>query len=102
MTSSAAYLYRLGHPVLPVEGASPLRLRLIGGLTTVEIARAFLVPGEGPWPAKSFGRKELLAESPCVPFEMPRGEELRKRSLRPYLVGDLFDLQRRLYGDVRR
>ncbi|HEY4354897.1 MAG TPA: RNA polymerase sigma factor [Acidobacteriaceae bacterium] len=65
------------HPVLPVEGRIALTLRLIGGLTTAEIAHAFLVP------EKTLGQrisraKKTLSEA-HVPFETPRGEELRSR-----------------------
>ncbi len=65
------------HPVLPVEGRIALTLRLIGGLTTAEIARAFLVP------EKTLGQrisraKKTLAEA-HVPFETPRGDELSRR-----------------------
>src|SRR5271170_2288296 len=65
------------HPVLAVEGRIALTLRLICGLTTAEIARAFLVP------EKTLGQrisraKKTLAEAD-VPFETPRGDELRKR-----------------------
>ncbi len=65
------------HPVLPVEGRIALTLRLIGGLTTTEIARAFLVP-EKTLGQRIFRAKRTLAEA-HVPFEMPRGEELRSR-----------------------
>ena len=65
------------HPVLPVEGRIALTLRMIGGLTTPEIARAFLVP------EKTLGQrisraKKTLSEA-HVPFETPRGDELRRR-----------------------
>ena len=65
------------HPLLAVEGRIALTLRLIGGLTTPEIARAFLVP------EKTLGQrisraKKTLAEA-HVPFETPSGDELRSR-----------------------
>src|ERR1044072_2179271 len=65
------------HPVLSVEGRIALTLRLIGGLTTAEIARAFLVP------EKTLGQrisraKKTLSEA-HVPFETPSGDELRRR-----------------------
>ncbi len=65
------------HPVLAVEGRIALTLRLIGGLTTAEIARAFLVP------EKTLGQrisraKKTLSEA-HVPFETPSGDELRCR-----------------------
>src|ERR1051325_11214540 len=65
------------HPVLPVEGRIALTLRLIGGLTTAEIARAFLVP-EKTIGQRIFRAKKTLTEA-HVPFETPRGDELRRR-----------------------
>lgn len=65
------------HPVLPSEARVALTLRLLGGLTTEEIARAFLVPE--PTVAQRIVRaKRTLAEK-HVPFEVPRGEELAER-----------------------
>ncbi len=65
------------HPVLSTEARVALTLRLLGGLTTEEIARAFLVP-----PATVAQRivraKRTLAEAK-VPFEVPRGAELVDR-----------------------
>src|SRR5207302_3881805 len=61
------------HPVLSTEARVALTLRLLGGLTTVEIARAFLVPE--PTIAQRIVRaKRTLAEK-RVPFEVPRGAE---------------------------
>jgi len=58
------------HPVLSTEARVALTLRLLGGLTTDEIARAFLVPE--PTIAQRIVRaKRTLAEA-CVPFEVPR------------------------------
>ncbi len=65
------------HPVLAVEGRIALTLRLIGGLTTAEIARAFLVP-EKTLGQRIFRAKKTLSEA-HVPFETPRGDELRCR-----------------------
>jgi len=65
------------HPLLPVEGRIALTLRLIGGLTTAEIARAFLVP-EKTIGQRIFRAKKTLAEA-HVPFETPRGDELQRR-----------------------
>jgi RNA polymerase sigma-70 factor, ECF subfamily len=65
------------HPVLAVEGRIALTLRLIGGLTTSEIARAFLVP-EKTLGQRIVRAKKTLSEA-HVPFETPRGEELRRR-----------------------
>jgi RNA polymerase sigma-70 factor (ECF subfamily) len=65
------------HPVLSTEARVALTLRLLGGLTTVEIARAFLVPE--PTIAQRIVRaKRTLAEK-RVPFEVPRGPELAAR-----------------------
>jgi len=65
------------HPVLSTEARVALTLRLLGGLTTEEIARAFLVPE--PTIAQRIVRaKRTLAEK-GVPFEVPRGEELAVR-----------------------
>ena len=65
------------HPVLAVEGRIALTLRLIGGLTTAEIARAFLVP-EKTMGQRIFRAKRTLSEA-HVPCETPRGDELRPR-----------------------
>jgi len=65
------------HPALAVEGRVALTLRLIGGLTTAEIARAFLVP-EKTIGQRIFRAKKTLSEA-HVPFETPRGDELRHR-----------------------
>jgi len=65
------------HPVLSTEARMALTLRLLGGLTTDEIARAFLVPE--PTIAQRIVRaKRTLAEA-RVPFEVPRGDELAAR-----------------------
>jgi RNA polymerase sigma-70 factor (ECF subfamily) len=65
------------HPVLSAEARVALTLRLLGGLTTEEIARAFLVPE--PTVAQRIVRaKRTLAEK-GVPFEVPRGAELAAR-----------------------
>ena len=65
------------HPVLAVEGRVALTLRLIGGLTTAEIARAFLVP-EKTMGQRIFRAKKTLSEAQLT-FETPRGEELHHR-----------------------
>jgi RNA polymerase sigma factor (sigma-70 family) len=65
------------HPVLSAEARVALTLRLLGGLTTEEIARAFLV--SEPTIAQRIVRaKRTLAEK-RVPFEVPRGAELAER-----------------------
>ena len=65
------------HPILSLEAQLALTLRMLGGLTTEEIARAFLVPE--PTIAQRIVRaKRTLTES-RVPFEVPRGPELGAR-----------------------
>jgi RNA polymerase sigma factor (sigma-70 family) len=65
------------HPVLAPEVRVALTLRLIGGLSTDEIARAFLVP-EATLAQRIVRAKRTLAEAQ-VPFEIPRGEDLSER-----------------------
>jgi len=66
------------HPVLSTEARVALTLRVLGGLTTEEIARAFLVP-EATIAQRIVRAKRTLAEAK-VPFEVPRGEELSART----------------------
>jgi RNA polymerase sigma-70 factor, ECF subfamily len=65
------------HPVLSSEGRVALTLRLLGGLTTDEIARAFLV-SEATVAQRIVRAKRTLAEK-RVPFEVPRGPERAAR-----------------------
>jgi RNA polymerase sigma factor (sigma-70 family) len=65
------------HPVLSTDARVALTLRLFGGLTTEEIARAFLVP-EATVQQRVVRAKRTLAAA-RVPFEIPRGEELSAR-----------------------
>jgi RNA polymerase sigma factor (sigma-70 family) len=65
------------HTVLSTEARVALTLRLLGGLTTTEIARAFLVP-EPTISQRIVRAKRTLAEKQ-VPFEVPRGAELNQR-----------------------
>ncbi|MEV4395066.1 DUF6596 domain-containing protein [Nonomuraea sp. NPDC049607] len=65
------------HPVLPAEERTALTLRLLGGLTTAEIARAFLVR-EAVVAGRVARAKRTLAEE-GVPFELPQGPELAVR-----------------------
>jgi len=65
------------HPVLPTEARVALTLRLLGGLTTEEIARAFLVPE--PTVAQRIVRAKRTLTEKRVPFEVPRGAELAQR-----------------------
>src|SRR5258706_1528641 len=70
-------LFISSHPILTTEARVALTLRLLGGLTTDEIARAFLVAE--PTVAQRIVRaKRTLAEA-RVPFEVPRGEDLAAR-----------------------
>ena len=65
------------HPVLATEARVALTLRLLGGLTTDEIARAFLVP-KATIQQRIVRAKRTLAAA-RVPFEVPRGPELAAR-----------------------
>ena len=65
------------HPVLSRDARVALTLRLLGGLSTPEIARAFLV-AEGTVAQRIVRAKRTLAEA-RVPFELPAGEELARR-----------------------
>lgn len=65
------------HPVLSTEARVALTLRLLGGLTTDEIARAFLVPE--PTIAQRIVRAKKTLASEQIPFEVPRASELAER-----------------------
>ena len=65
------------HPVLSTEARVALTLRLMGGLTTTEIARAFLAPE--PTIAQRIVRAKRTLSEAHVPFEVPRGAELATR-----------------------
>jgi RNA polymerase sigma-70 factor (ECF subfamily) len=65
------------HPVLSTEARVALTLRLLGGLTTQEIARAFLV--SEPTVAQRIVRAKRTLTEERVPFEVPRGAELAAR-----------------------
>src|SRR5216110_3508513 len=65
------------HPVLSTEARVALTLRLLGGLTTDEIARAFLVPKATI--AQRIVRAKRTLAAALVPFEVPRGAELAAR-----------------------
>lgn len=61
------------HPILPAESRVALTLRLLGGLTTAEIARAYLVPE--PTIAQRIVRAKRTLTAAGVPFEVPRGTD---------------------------
>ncbi len=65
------------HPVLPTEARVALTLRLLCGLTTHEIARAFLVPE--PTIAQRIVRAKKSLRDARVPYEVPRGDALQER-----------------------
>ena len=65
------------HPVLSTEARVALTLKLLGGLTTHEIARAYLVPE--PTIAQRIVRAKRTLSEARVPFELPRGEALGAR-----------------------
>jgi len=65
------------HPMLSTEARVALTLRLLGGLTTEEIARAFLVPE--PTVAQRIVRAKRTLSEARVPFEVPRGVEFTER-----------------------
>jgi len=65
------------HPVLTMEARVALTLRLLGGLTTSEIARAFLAPE--PTIAQRIVRAKKTLAKERVPYEVPRGPELAAR-----------------------
>ena len=65
------------HPVLSMEARVAMTLRLLGGLTTDEIARAFLMPE--PTIAQRVVRAKRTLSKERVPFEVPRGADLNAR-----------------------
>ena len=65
------------HPVLSTEARTALTLRLVAGLTTDEIARAYLLPE--PTIAQRIVRAKRTLTEARVPFEVPRGAELAER-----------------------
>src|SRR3954469_21823134 len=65
------------HPVLSTDARVALTLRLLGGLTTDEIARAYLVPE--PTMAQRIVRAKRTLTDAAVPFEVPRGADFEAR-----------------------
>ncbi|HEV2857292.1 MAG TPA: RNA polymerase sigma factor [Solirubrobacterales bacterium] len=72
-----ALIFTCCHPLLSREARVALTLRLLGGLTTPEIARAFLAP-EATVAQRLVRAKKTLREA-RVPFEVPQGAELAER-----------------------
>jgi RNA polymerase sigma factor (sigma-70 family) len=70
-------IFIASHPVLPAEGRVALTLRVVGGLTTDEIARAFLTPE--PTIAQRIVRAKRTLAQKRIAFEVPRGPELAAR-----------------------
>ena len=70
-------LFTACHPVLAIEGRIALTLRILGGLATAEIARAFLIPEKTMGQRITRAKKALTDAN--VPFETPRGKELQQR-----------------------
>jgi RNA polymerase sigma factor (sigma-70 family) len=65
------------HPVCPHEQRAALTLKLLGGLSTAEIARAYMLPE--PTVAQRIVRAKKTLSNAGVPFEVPRGEALGER-----------------------
>lgn len=75
--SVLSLIFTACHPILGADARAALTLRLVGGLTTVEIARAYLVP-EPTIQQRIVRAKKTLADA-HVPFEVPRGPERMAR-----------------------
>ncbi|KKC48967.1 RNA polymerase subunit sigma-24 [Paenibacillus sp. D9] len=70
-------IFMICHPILSVEARAALTLRLIGGLTTEEIAKAYLIPE--PTVAQRITRAKRTFSGMRVPFEVPPKAELASR-----------------------
>jgi RNA polymerase sigma-70 factor, ECF subfamily len=71
-------IYTCCHPALPVEGRVALTLRLLGGLSTPEIARAFLVPE--PTMARRLSRAKAKIAAAGIPYRVPGDDDLPART----------------------
>ena len=76
-TTCSSPIFTCCHPVLSTEARVALTLRMLGGLDTPEIARAFLVP-DATVGQRISRAKRTLADA-RVPFEIPAGDELSAR-----------------------
>ena len=74
---SLALFFLCCHPVLTPGSAIPLTLRAVGGLTTAEIAAAFLVPEDTM--AKRISRAKMHIKTSGIPFRMPSADEWTER-----------------------
>ena len=72
-----ALIFAACHPLLPPEARAALTLKVVGGLSTPEIARAYLKPE--PTIAQRIVRAKRALAAAHVPFEVPRGRELAPR-----------------------
>jgi predicted RNA polymerase sigma factor len=75
--ATLALLFMCCHPALSPPSAIALTLRAVGGLTTAEIARAFLVPEATM--AQRISRAKASIKDSGVPFELPAPDEAARR-----------------------
>ena len=91
-------LFMCCHPALSPASAIALTLRAVGGLTTAEIAKAFLVPEATM--AQRISRAKQSIESSQVPFGMPDAAD-RAQRLELGAACSISDLQRRVHVELR-